>query len=318
VRALASLALAALVLGASPPVLATACPDRVAVLDTGIEATHAVFDPSQVVAWRDFRHGLAEPYDDHGHGTATASLAAGSLGARPGAPLVIGKVLDHNAGGTWAAVVDGIAWAVQEGAGVVSLSLAALVPSATQPNPIEPAIAAAREQGVLVVVAAGNVGAEPTEVVAPGSSVSALVVGATASDGTPAWFSNLDPEVVAWGVEVPAAARGGGMAPQTGTSFAVPQVAGWALEAALRACAAGLQGGARTDAVERALEATASDQAWPYAKEGHGLVTAASAQEAAERVLDPALAPDPHNQAANDLSDQLRALWTSSWVKPAS
>lgn len=107
---------------------------RIAVLDSGIDASHPEFGPGQVVAWKDFLQGKPDPYDDHGHGTATASLAAGlnrascgdvpKISFAPGAPLIVGKVLDDRNGlPSRARLAEAVDWAVAQGAGVISLSI---------------------------------------------------------------------------------------------------------------------------------------------------------------------------------------------------
>ena len=48
----------------------------IAMLDTGI-FPHVDFD-SRIICFRDFLYGKKSPYDDNGHGTHTAGIAAGS------------------------------------------------------------------------------------------------------------------------------------------------------------------------------------------------------------------------------------------------
>ena len=51
----------------------------ICIVDTGVDASHEQLDdPGKVVAWADFVNGVPNPYEDQGHGTHVASIAAGS------------------------------------------------------------------------------------------------------------------------------------------------------------------------------------------------------------------------------------------------
>ena len=113
----------------------------IAVIDTGIDGNHPAFG-GRVVKFADFVGGLNEtPYDDHGHGTHCAGTAAGgtvtvdyygdecgvALGVAPGANLIGAKVLDSAGSGPFSTIFDGVQWAVDNGADVVSMSLGTYV-----------------------------------------------------------------------------------------------------------------------------------------------------------------------------------------------
>lgn len=49
----------------------------IAVLDTGIWPEHPDFQ-GKIVGWADFVNMAPDPYDDNGHGTMVASIAAGT------------------------------------------------------------------------------------------------------------------------------------------------------------------------------------------------------------------------------------------------
>lgn len=160
----------------------------VAVIDSGVDRTHpdladrvvggATFigcpQRSQGCGdggWRD--GGEAFDGDDpnaDGHGTHVAGIAlaggAGTAGVAPDARLLTVKALrgadsGQTGGGTTAEVAAGIRWAVDAGADVVNLSLAA--PPGSQAlrvlgplSTLSAAIAEAADAGVVVVAAAGN------------------------------------------------------------------------------------------------------------------------------------------------------------------
>ncbi|HEY8610179.1 MAG TPA: S8 family serine peptidase [Roseomonas sp.] len=99
----------------------------VAVLDTGIERNHPAFAGVQITE-RDFT-GDGNG-DRAGHGTHCAGTIFGRdvggqrIGVARGVQrALIGKVLPDNRGGTSDMVFNGIQWAIQEGANVISMSL---------------------------------------------------------------------------------------------------------------------------------------------------------------------------------------------------
>jgi subtilisin family serine protease len=98
----------------------------VAVLDTGIDASHPAFSGVNVIQ-KDFT-GEGDG-DQNGHGTHCAGTIFGRttsntrIGVAPGVKKVlIGKVLGTQ-GGSSDEIVNAIQWAVQNGANVISMSL---------------------------------------------------------------------------------------------------------------------------------------------------------------------------------------------------
>ena len=231
---------------------------RVAVLDTGVDATHPDL-AGQIAEKKDFVVDGGDAVDHFGHGTHVSATIAGtgaaSGGARkgvaPGARLVVGKVLDDDGGGTDSAVIAGMEWAASR-APVVNLSLGGSEPS-DGTDPMSLALdALAKQTGALFVVAAGNAGPADGTVSSPGAAASALTVGAVDGDDVLADFSSrgplidtraAKPELVAPGVDIVAARAAGttmGRAidahyvAASGTSMATPQVAGAAAVLAQR------------------------------------------------------------------------------------
>jgi subtilisin family serine protease len=98
----------------------------VAVLDTGIDASHPAF-ASVAITEKDFT-GDGDG-DEHGHGTHCAGTILGAdveglrIGVAPHVDRVlVGKVLGQG-GGSTESILDAVAWAVAEGAQVISMSL---------------------------------------------------------------------------------------------------------------------------------------------------------------------------------------------------
>ncbi|MEU4242540.1 S8 family serine peptidase [Actinoplanes sp. NPDC026619] len=230
----------------------------VAVLDTGIDATHPDL-LGQIAEKMDFTTDGGDATDHFGHGTHVAATIAGtgaaSHGARrgvaPGARLAIGKVLDDDGYGTDAQVIAGMEWAASRAA-VVNMSLGGDEPS-DGTDPLSLAVDALSEQtGALFVVAAGNSGPTDGTISSPAAAGDALTVGAVDSHDAVAEFSSRGPvtgthadkpEIAAPGVDIVAARAAGTTMGRpidaryvaaSGTSMATPHVAGAAAVLAQR------------------------------------------------------------------------------------
>ncbi|MEV4472644.1 S8 family serine peptidase [Nonomuraea sp. NPDC049504] len=222
----------------------------VAVLDTGVDATHPDLT-GKVAGQRDFT-GENATGDPHGHGTHVADTIAGAgvdggKGVAPGARLLNGRVLAADGYGQLSWIIDGMEWAAgEQHAQIVNMSLG----SPEAGGPLTEALSTlTREYGTLFVVAAGNDGCESC-VGSPGDAPEALTVGAVDKQDKLAPFSSrgpitatqaVKPEVTAPGVDITAARTGGGLVSMSGTSMATPHVAGAA--ALLRQARPGLTGG---------------------------------------------------------------------------
>ncbi|MFD3452024.1 S8 family serine peptidase [Streptomyces sp. NPDC058691] len=225
---------------------------RVAVLDSGVDATHPDL-AGRIVASRSFVPG-EDVVDRNGHGTHTASTVAGTgaasdgkeRGVAPGADLLVGKVLGDSGSGAISGIIAGMEWAVRtEHAKVINMSLG--TPAwHTQDDPLSQAVnRLSAETGALFVIAAGNSGNSPYSVSAPGTADAALTVGAVDGSDHLADFSSagprlgddaLKPDLTAPGVDVLAARsqymNDGGEGyyrSDSGTSMAAPHAAGAAV-----------------------------------------------------------------------------------------
>jgi subtilisin family serine protease len=231
---------------------------RVAVLDTGVDATHPDL-AGQIAEKMDFTVDGGDASDHFGHGTHVAATIAGTgaasggtrKGVAPDARLVVGKVLDDNGEGTDSQVIAGMEWAASRAA-VVNLSLGGWEAS-DGTDPLSLALdTLSKQTGALFVVAAGNSGPTDGTVSSPGAAASALTVGAVDGHDVLADFSSrgplvntraAKPELVAPGVDIVAARAAGttmGRAidahyvAASGTSMATPHVAGAAAVLAQR------------------------------------------------------------------------------------
>ncbi len=205
---------------------------KIAILDTGIDATHAGFNAEgmeapagypRVDAGKNQQHTSAkvivarsyerfntrtfgsDATDSYGHGTATGMIAAGMRHDAPEGPIsgvapraFLGnyKVIGDDAGGSSAGILKAIDDAVADGMDVINLSLG----SAFAPRPEDDVIVQAQERaidmGVIVIVAAGNAGPGLNSISSPGTAPRAITVGAhTAGDRSVAWFSGRGPNL---------------------------------------------------------------------------------------------------------------------------
>ncbi|MEV0649074.1 S8 family serine peptidase [Phytomonospora sp. NPDC050363] len=297
----------------------------VAVLDTGVDATHPDL-AGRVIEARDFTGGPDGTTDTVGHGTHVASIIAGSgaasqgryKGAAPGAELLVGKVCPDSSCPD-SAILAGMEWAARSGADVVNMSLGG--PDTPGVDPLEQAVAELSEQyGTLFVVASGNSGIS-APVDSPGSAEQALTVGAVDKSGVLAEFSSrgprvgdagLKPDITAPGVGIVAAAAAGGQVGEPagegyvsmdGTSMATPHVA--AAAAILKQRHPGWSG----PRLKAALMGSASPaEAVSAYDQGAGLVDVAAAVEQRVTVTPPSVSAGPAKWPHTDDAPVTRTL----------
>ena len=238
----------------------------VAVLDTGIDPAHPAFTGVNLI-----RKNFTSEVDNdiNGHGTHCAGTIFGRnvsgkrIGVAPGIKTaLIGKILGEGGGGS-DVVLEGIEWARQNGANVISMSIGIDFPGYVkelidQGIPADLATSMALEgyrtnvhlfesiasmikafgafrQSCLLIAAAGNesrrdensdyeIAVSPPAVAEGIISVAALGNGQGGFSVAP--FSNTGARVSAPGVMILSAKPGGGLATMSGTSMATPHVTG--------------------------------------------------------------------------------------------
>ncbi|MDP3704017.1 MAG: S8 family serine peptidase, partial [Candidatus Omnitrophota bacterium] len=143
----------------------------------------------------DFHNSDADPMDDAGHGTHVAGTIAavgnngtGIIGVAPQGRVMGIKVLSSGGGGLGSSIAAGIAYAADNGADVINLSLG--WPAGIFDQVVADAIRHAYTLGVVVVVAAGNSNAN-AQTFEPANLPEVITVGASDHTDARAFFSNF-------------------------------------------------------------------------------------------------------------------------------
>ncbi|WP_274053788.1 S8 family peptidase [Thalassomonas haliotis] len=135
--------------------------------------------------------------EESGHGTHVASIAVNSdrdangklYGIAPNAGLLGIKAFDAEGKATYADVIRGIGWAVQEkdrfNLRVLNMSFSGPVRSSYWEDPLNQAVMKAWSEGIVVVASAGNLGSTPMTVGVPGNVPYIITVGAMTDNYTP-------------------------------------------------------------------------------------------------------------------------------------
>lgn len=229
---------------------------KIAVLDTGIDPTHPDLQGN---IWRnskevdgnnidDDRNGYVDDYygvnvrvgsgsgiDNDGHGTHVAGIigargdnANGIAGVCWSASIMSVKFMGSFGFGTGSDAAEGIRYAVRMGVKIINASFG----SSEKSSALHDAVKYAKENGALLVVAAGNESVDiDSSSIYPASypDANVLTVAATDQRDRLAPFSNYGDtavDVAAPGMEILSTYPGGEYLTLSGTSMAAPVVAG--------------------------------------------------------------------------------------------
>lgn len=163
----------------------------VAVLDTGINPFHRDL-LNKVIAFKDFIHHREFPYDDNGHGTHVAGIIGGNgissngkyKGIATRCDFIILKVLDNKGNGNAKDVQSAIAWVIENKEKyhikIINISVGTMPQTGDNEKSILVQwVDKAWDEGLIVVVAAGNNGPEPMSITTPGISRKVITVGSS-------------------------------------------------------------------------------------------------------------------------------------------
>jgi len=229
----------------------------IAVLDTGIRATHHAFLGEKIVYEEVFSEAET-PDDVFGHGTSVAYLAAGGIhggtdvGVAPGAKIMNLKCMNDDGEGTEemvVAAIDKVCDMVVVARAdwkdltdpmypnVINISLGA-EDDGDEDNPVRVACGTAvDEYGLQVLAAAGNDGDRPGTIMLPACDPKVVAVGGLRSDyfeiwqyssRGPAQDGTIKPDFVVWATSLYVADNAGDNAytVKSGTSFSCPILSG--------------------------------------------------------------------------------------------
>jgi len=188
----------------------------VAILDTGIDPSmkglkHGVNNNQRILAYYDAINDKfysanklnQSPKDPNGHGTHIAGIIANSVyetqdqeyqGVAPAVNLVAVRVLDETGAGTYASILRGLNWVVQNkdvyNIRVLNISMHSPAYTPYWADPFDLAVMKAWAAGIVVVASAGNAGPGPFSVGVPANTPYVITVGAFTDNNTPEDFSD--------------------------------------------------------------------------------------------------------------------------------
>lgn len=217
----------------------------IAILDSGI-CSHPDFE-NRVIGWYDTVNGRTRPYDDNGHGTHVAGIAAGNgqssrgnfCGMAPEAKIVSVKILNRYGEGMIPHIIAGIRWVMrnryQYNINIINISVGTTDGKQFDENSdFVQTVNELWDAGLVVVASAGNKGPEPYTISAPGNSRKIITVGyyskhSNSSVG-PTSLCIKKPDVVTPGHQVQSCSNkylnGQSYEKKSGTSMATPIVSG--------------------------------------------------------------------------------------------
>ena len=152
-------------------------------------------------ATADTEGDVTKAEDKNGHGTHIASVISSTRRARsgngavqangiaPDADLLVVKAFDEDGRGSYLDVIRGIDWIVAHkdtyGVRVLNMSFSAPPRSHYWDDPLNQAVMAAWQAGIVVVASAGNTGPDPMTIGVPGNVPYVITVGAMTDNRTP-------------------------------------------------------------------------------------------------------------------------------------
>lgn len=226
----------------------------IAIVDTGL-FPHPDYQ-KRITGWYDALYHKPIPYDDNGHGSHVAGIAAGAgtishrkyQGIAPEADLIGVKVLNSKGNGTIHDIMNGLQWILKNKERlrirIVNISIGT---NDRHAYPEDSAFVRKVNQlwdaGIVVIAAAGNQGPGPQTISAPGNSRKVITVGSydfptsqkempSSHSGAGPTFSCIKkPDVVAPGSHIisccpPQKRNGIYYSKKSGTSMSTPIVSG--------------------------------------------------------------------------------------------
>ena len=221
----------------------------IAVLDTGLYPHPDLTD--NLIQFRDFVNNRVSLYDDNSHGTHVSGIVCGKgklnrlyKGIAPDARLISLKVLDSTGHGNSENIIRAIEWIISNRSkyniNIVNISIGTKALSCQdEGSHLVRSVDALWDEGVTVLVSAGNNGPGYQSITTPGISRKVITVGSCKSSHTkhvgdsafsgkgPTFCNIPKPDIVAPGDDIISCAVGGkGYTTKSGTSMSTPIVSG--------------------------------------------------------------------------------------------
>lgn len=262
-----------------------------AVLDSGI-CLHPDYR-ERILAFHDFVNGQKRCYDDAAHGSHVSGILAGDgkcmngryCGIAPECSLIHLKVLDRFGHGRIEDLLAGIDWVIKnkERYRIRIMNISAGASKEDQESMLlVDAVERAWDEGLAVVVAAGNMGPKEGSITIPGNSKKVITVGASDEFQSRPAHGNANysgqgptsgcvckPEVVAPGTGIiscsPFWQKGQYYQAKSGTSMAAPAVSG-CVALLLSVCPE-----LTNVEVKMRLKETSADLGLPFNRQGWGM-----------------------------------------------
>lgn len=166
----------------------------IAVIDTGVDFSHpdlyGFAHDQKVIGGHNFVDAGAPPDDDNGHGTQVAGIIAADgniTGIAPKSKILSYKVSGNGQSVSSDLIINAINEAIIDGADIINISLGVNKTNSR----IDAAVNDAIDDGIVVVVAAGNDGPQKNTIGSPGRNQNAITVGATYNNITSSLVSTL-------------------------------------------------------------------------------------------------------------------------------
>lgn len=165
----------------------------VAVVDTGVSGhPDLISRGNRISGFKDIIHGKTTPYDDNGHGTHVSGIIGGDgyasrgyyIGIAPRCNIIGLKVLNFKGNGNVSDVLMGLQWIIENkekyNIRIVNISVGGTSEKNLDENSkLVKGVDQVWDNGIVVVVAAGNNGPKPKSISMPGISRKVITVGAS-------------------------------------------------------------------------------------------------------------------------------------------
>lgn len=229
----------------------------IAFIDTGVHShIDFVVPKNRIIVFKDFVNFEQSFYDDNGHGTFVTSVACGNglaggkhfCGVAPNANIISLKALDKNGETGAFTILEAMQW-IHDNKEEYNIKVVCMSFGSQPLSSGDPLIRGAEtlwNDGIAVVVAAGNSGPDSATIKSPGVSTKVITVGAldderdefgnydeskfhvaNFSSRGPS-FNNFKPDLITSGVNLTCCSNKDGelYTTMSGTSVATPLVAG--------------------------------------------------------------------------------------------